>query len=300
MIYTLSFNPAIDYCVKPENLILGEINACDWNHAYPGGKGINVSRVMKQLGVDSTALGFIAGFTGEAVRRALHDMNIQTDFIELPAGMTRINIKIRCKTETDINCTGPQIDAGSLQKLYKKLSALQNGDTLVLAGSLPTGLPDTMYEMILEHLHGKSITVAADTTGKKLLAILKYHPFLIKPNHRELGDLFGCTAETTEEILTLAHRLQFMGARNVLVSRADKGAVLLTETGQTHHAPIFQGKALNTVGAGDSMLAGFLCGYLQTCDMVYALRLGAAAGAATAFSDDLADRTAINRLLKQL
>ncbi|MBQ7288713.1 MAG: 1-phosphofructokinase [Clostridia bacterium] len=297
MIYTLTFNPAIDYCVKPVQFAVGQINSCDWNRAYAGGKGINVARVLKQLGAEPTVLGFIAGFTGEAVRQSMADMGIATDFVVLPSGMTRINVKIRCGVETDINCTGPQIDKESLDRLFDRISALQDGDWLILAGSLPAGLPENTYEMLLEALGEKSVTVAADTTGNKLLRILKYRPFVIKPNHVELGELFGCKAESEEEILALARRAQDLGARNVLVSRAEKGALLLTETGEVLKAPLFSGSVVNTVGAGDSMLAGFLCGILQTGDMAYALRLGAAAGAATVFSDDLADRAAIERLL---
>lgn len=298
MIYTLTFNPAIDYCLKPAQFVPGQINPCDWSRPYPGGKGVNVSRVLRQLGMENTALGFIAGFTGDAVRQMLCAQGVQTDFITLPEGLTRINVKIRCGAETDLNCTGPKIDAASLQKLFARLSGLQRGDILVLAGSLPAGLPENVYENILQHLAGRGVTVAADTTGEKLLGILPYRPLVVKPNHLELGALFGRAAETEIEILELARRVQAAGARNVLVSRGEKGALLLTEDGQILRAPLFAGKARNTVGAGDSMLAGFLCGYLQTGEMSAALRLGAAAGAATAFSDDLADRAAIDRLLR--
>ena len=298
MIYTLTFNPAIDYCLKPAQFVPGQINPCDWSRAYPGGKGVNVSRVLRQLGMESTALGFIAGFSGEAVRQMLHAQGIKTDFIVLPAGLTRINVKIRCGEETDINCTGPEIDGASLRQLMDRLQALQRGDLLVLAGSLPASLPENMYEQILQALQGRGVTVAADTTGQRLLGIARHRPFVVKPNHLELGALFGRTAETEAELLEQARRLQAKGARNVLVSRAEKGALLLAEDGAVYSAPLFAGRAVNTVGAGDSMLAGFLCGYLQTGDMAVALRLGAAAGAATAFSDDLADRAAIDRLLQ--
>lgn len=300
MIYTLTFNPAIDYCLKPAQFVPGQINACSWNRAYPGGKGINVSRVLRQLGVQSTALGFTAGFTGAAVQQMLEAEGIPTDFIPLPAGLTRINVKIRSAGETDINCTGPAIDAQSLQKLIARVQRLQRGDLLVLAGSLPASVPEDAYATLLKALEGKAVTVAADTTGKKLLGVLKYRPFVIKPNHLELGELFGCAAESPAEILTLARRLQEKGARHVLVSRAEQGALLLSETGEVYEAPLFAGQAVNTVGAGDSMLAGFLCGYLQTGDLAAALRLGAAAGAATAFSDDLADGETIHRLLEQI
>ncbi len=297
MIYTLSFNPAVDYCVKPNAFKVGEINSCGWSRAYPGGKGINVSRILKQLDMDSTVLGFIAGFTGDALEQMLGGMGINTDFVTLPQGLTRINVKIRCGSETDINCDGPQIDEDSLARLIQTFSNLIDRDILVLAGSLPKGLPEDIYETILESLKGRNITVAADTTGNKLLKILKHRPFLIKPNHIELGELFGVTANTTEEIYSLCRKLQDLGARNVLVSRAAEGALLLTEQGDLLQAPKFKGEALNTVGAGDSMLAGFLCGWLSSGDYQKALRLGAAAGSATAFSDDLADRAAIDRLL---
>lgn len=297
MIYTLSLNPAIDYCVKPSRFDIGEINSCNWSRVYPGGKGINVSRVLCRLGADTVALGFIAGFTGDALQQELYELGIRTDFVRLPKGNTRINIKIRSGKETDINCNGPEIDVESLEKLYDKLKGLSDRDVLVLSGSLPNSLPENTYENILERMKGQGVTVVADTCGKKLLSILKYRPFLIKPNHLELGEIFGVSADTVDDILPLARRLQSMGAGNVLVSRAADGAVLLTESGKVLEAPLFKGIAVNTVGAGDSMLAGFLYSFYKQGDMEAALRFAAACGAATAFSDDLANKEDIYRLL---
>lgn len=298
MIYTLSFNPAIDYYVKSDRFVLNEINSCRTAFAYPGGKGINVSRMLNSLGTDTVALGFIAGFTGDALQKALLDLNIKTDFIVLKEGLTRINVKIRCEDETDINCDGPNIDKDSLKELYSKLDKLESGDTLVLAGSLPKSIPQDIYESILEHIKGRNIAAVVDTAGKKLLGVLKYRPFLIKPNNQELGEIFDTTADSLDEILPLALKLQALGARNVLVSRGADGAVLLTEDGEIINAPTFEGKAINTVGAGDAMLAGFLFKFNQTGDMKKALTFGAAAGTATAFSNDLAAPELIYRLLK--
>ena len=298
MIYTLSFNPAIDYYLKPDRFVLNEINRCKSAFAYPGGKGINVSRMLNGLGTDTVALGFIAGFTGDVLQKALSDLSIKTDFITLKDGLTRINVKIRCEAETDINCDGPNIDKESLKELYSKLDKLKSGDTLVLAGSLPKSIPQDTYENILEHIKGRNITAVVDTAGKKMLGVLKHRPFLIKPNNTELGEMFDTTADSPDEILPLALKLQDLGARNVLVSRGADGAVLLTENGEIINAPDFNGTAVNTVGAGDAMLAGFLHSFNENGDMQKALTLGAAAGAATAFSNDLATPELIYRLLE--
>lgn len=300
MIYTVTFNPAIDYVLHPTKWVPGEINRSAREEIYYGGKGINISRVLKALGFDSVALGFAAGFTGQALIEGLATIGIHTDFIMLPGGMTRINVKIRTESETDLNAAGPAIDRLSLEKLFEKLSRLKGGDFLCLAGSVPPALPDSIYETILQGLSGKNIRCIVDTTGAFLTRVLKYRPFLIKPNHMELGELFGTRIETAADAVEYAKRLQDAGARNVLVSMAEKGAVLLTEQGRIDQSDAPQGVLKNSVGAGDSMTAGFLAGFLQSGDYEYALRLGIAAGSATAFADGLASRQEIDRILRGL
>ena len=300
MIYTVTFNPAIDYVVRVKEFSLGQVNRSSREEIQFGGKGINVSVMLKHLGTESCALGFLAGFTGKAIEDDLHRMGIRTDFIHLSQGMTRINVKLKAKEETEINGQGPGISQADFQKLLEQVALLQPGDTLVLAGSIPQSLPDDVYERIIQSLAGKDIQVVVDATRDLLCHVLKYQPFLIKPNHIELGEIFDRTLHTDEEIRECASLLQQRGARNVLVSMAGDGAILLDETGAFHKIAAPKGKVKNSVGAGDSMVAGFLAGYLQSRDYETALRTGAAAGSATAFSEGLAQRDEVQALLDRM
>ncbi len=299
MIYTVTFNPALDYVVRMDALALGQVNRTASEDVQLGGKGINVSWVLRELGQENVALGFVAGFTGKAIEDGLAAKGVATDFIHLPAGLTRINVKLKAGEETEINGKGPDISAEALEELFRKLDALGEGDVLVLAGSIPASMPSDVYESILARLEGKKVLCAVDATRDLLVNVLKYKPFLIKPNNHELGEIFGRVLNTDEEIRECAEKLQQQGARNVLVSMAGDGAMLLDENGGCHRLAAYKGKVKNSVGAGDSMVAGFLAGYLDTGDYAHALRVGSAAGSATAFSDVLATRPEIEALLNQ-
>ena len=288
MIYTVTFNPALDYVVRMEQFQLGQVNRTTSEEIQFGGKGINVSVLLKNIGVQNCALGFVAGFTGKALENQLQTMGVDTDFIHLPEGMTRINVKLKADCESEINAQGPKIGFEQLEMLFERLDRLEKEDVLVLAGSIPSSLPSDIYENILERMEGKQILAAVDATKELLCNVLKYHPFLIKPNHIELGEIFGVQLHTEEQIREYAGRLQQMGARNVLISMAGDGAILLDETGGFHRINAPKGTVKNSVGAGDSMVAGFLAGYLQSKDYRTALKMGTAAGSATAFSDQLA------------
>lgn len=297
MIYTVTFNPSLDYVVQAEQLIPGEINRTTSEAVYPGGKGVNVSVILSNLGLESTALGFAAGFTGKALQEMLAEFGTKTEFISLAQGQTRINVKINAGQETEINGQGPKITESALQQLFEKLKVLQSGDVLVLAGSIPSTLPENIYERILMCLKDKNVKVVVDATKDLLLNVLKYHPFLIKPNNHELGEMFQTVLTTEEEIIAHAKKLQEKGARNVLVSMAKDGAILLTEDGEIYKKHPQNGTVVNSVGAGDSMVAGFLAGYLNTGSYERALELGTAAGSATAFQSWLAPREDIVKLL---
>lgn len=299
MVYTVTFNPAIDYVVWMDGLKTGSLNRTASEKILWGGKGINVSAVLAQLGVGSKALGFVAGFTGRAIRDGVSSMGVETDFVELREGCSRINVKIRSAEETEINGQGPGIPEEAIERLYEKLDVLRDGDLLVLAGSIPGTLPNNMYERILARLSHRKIKAVVDATGELLLNVLKYRPFLIKPNDRELGELFGVNLKSAEEILSCAEKLRKMGAVNVLVSMGGEGAILLDEYNRVHRCGVCKGTVRNSVGAGDSMVAGFIAGS-EKGDYDYALKLGTAAGGATAFSDELAKRDEIYELLKQL
>ncbi len=299
MIYTVTFNPAIDYVVHTGAMALGSVNRLEREEIYFGGKGINVSFVLHELGIKSRALGFLAGFTGDAIESGVARKGIETDFVFLSEGFSRINIKIKSGQETELNGQGPAIGEEALSKLFQKLDRLEDGDVIVLAGSIPSSMPSDIYENILKYLAGKKIRAVVDATNDLLMNVLKYRPFLIKPNNHELGEMFGVTLRSKEEIVAYAAKLKEMGAQNVLVSMAGDGALLLDEYGETHSCGACQGSLKNSVGAGDSMVAGFLAG-IETGDYAYALKLGTAAGGATAFSDGLAQRETIEGLLKQL
>ena len=290
MIYTVTFNPALDYIVRVAQLNIGEVNRAAYGEIMAGGKGVNVSLVLKNLGHESTALGFAAGFTGEKLVRDLKDKGCRTDFIFLNQGMTRINVKIKGQEETEINGEGPEITPVAVRTLMMRLERLREEDILVLSGSVPKTLPEDMYEKVIVRQQGKKVKVVVDATKNLLKETLEYHPFLVKPNHHELGELFGVTISNPEEALSYAEKLQQMGAVNVLVSMAGDGAVLLDEYGNRHMSPAPEGRLVNSVGAGDSMVAGFLAGYLETKDYEQAFRMGIAAGSASAFSEFLATR----------
>lgn len=299
MIYTVTFNPAVDYIVHTGEIAVGGVNRANREEIYFGGKGINVSMVLSELKVKSKALGFVAGFTGEAIKKGVAEKGIETDFVQLENGFSRINVKIKSGKETELNGQGPTIDGKALNELFGKLDKLNDGDTIVLAGSIPSSMPEDIYEKILERLQNKNINAVVDATKDLLMNVLKYKPFLIKPNNHELGEMFGVTLKTDGEIEEYARKLKEMGARNVLVSMAGDGALLLDENGRTHVCGVCRGRVKNSVGAGDSMVAGFIAGSARG-DYEYALKLGTAAGGATAFSDGLAKKPLIDELLKQL
>lgn len=300
MIYTITFNPALDYIVKVNDLKLGEVNRTNFEAVYAGGKGINVSMVLKKLGVDNVALGYIAGFTGDEIERRVREAGCKTDFIKLKDGMSRINIKLKSNEESEINGQGPKINEDDLVKLYEKLDLLKKGDILVLAGSIPNTLPENIYEVIIQRLLNKDIKFIVDATGDLLLRVLKYKPFLIKPNHHELGELFNTMLNTEEEIVTYARKLKEMGARNVLISRAKDGAILISEDDEVMKLDAPKGKLINSVGAGDSMVGGFIAGYLNNKSLKEAFKMGVATGSVSAFSEGLATKDKVYKILKEL
>lgn len=300
MIYTVTLNPSIDYVVKLNNLATGDINRASEEYVYPGGKGINVSLILKELGYKSNALGFISGFTGQYIESILNERGLNSDFIKLENGFTRINVKIKSSEETEINGQGPHISSEKLDKLYKKIESLNEDDILVLAGSIPSTLDEKLYENIMARIENKGIKVVVDATKNLLLNVLKYKPFLIKPNNIELEEMFNVKLETTEDIVLYANKLKEMGAKNVLVSMGKDGALLLTEDNKVLKSSVAKGEVKNSVGAGDSMVGGFIAGYLKNKSYEEALKLGAASGSATAFSYDLATSDFINELLEQI
>lgn len=302
MIYTVTFNPALDYTVYLSRFAQNVTNRALREDLRCGGKGVNVSVVLHNLGVDTVALGFLAGFTGQAIQNWLDMLGVANDFCHLPSGMSRINVKLKCDGETEINGQGPNIPPKAFEALCTRLDSLTGSDTLVLAGSIPASLPSDAYEHILSRLAPKRLRVVADATGNLLLRVLPYHPFLIKPNHEELGDMCACTLSPDDfsSIRACARLLQKQGARNVLVSLAEHGALLVTEDGQTLRQEAAPGRMIDSVGAGDSMVAGFLAGYQRSGSFAEALKMGAAAGGATAFSHSLAGRAQIDALLDLL
>lgn len=300
MIYTVTFNPSLDYIVETEGFQLGSTNRTVSELMLPGGKGINVSTVLKNLGIDSTALGFTAGFTGDEIIRRVRELGFQSEFIDVGKGFSRINIKMKEFDGTEINGRGPDISTEALNRLLERLDQLRSGDTLVLAGSIPASIPDSIYSNIMARLDGKGIVFVVDATGDLLLNVLKYHPFLIKPNHHELGELFGVTLQERDDVAPYAAKLQEMGARNILVSMGGKGAVLLDENQQVHSLPVPEGKLVNAVGSGDSMVAGFLAGWAEKNDYGHAFKMGISAGSASAFSELLATKDEILKLYQTL
>lgn len=300
MIYTVTFNPSLDYILSVKDFQMGRTNRTRQEQLLPGGKGINVSTVLTNLGIENTALGFTAGFSGEEIRRQVEALGVRSDFIPLEEGYSRINVKLKDFDGTEINGRGPDIPGEQLERLLDQLNQLAEGDGLVLAGSIPESLPDSIYRDILERLKGRDILTAVDATGELLVKVLPYRPFLVKPNNHELGEIFGKKLSRREDVAPCARKLQEMGARNVLVSMAGEGAVLLDEEGAVHALPAPEGKLVNAVGAGDSMVAGFLAGWLQKKDYEHAFRMGIAAGSASAFSENLAEKQDVERVYRQL
>ncbi len=296
MIYTVTLNPSLDYTVWADGFSSGVINRTKREKIYPGGKGINVSVILKKLGFESTALGFCAGFTGAEIKRLLDELNCTADFINVQGGISRINVKVKSETETEINGSGPQISQAELEELMAKTDCAGEGDFLVLAGSIPASLPKDLYCKILKRIEGKGVYTVVDAEGELLKSTLPCRPFLIKPNLNELEGIYGAKIESDEEIAVAALKLREMGARNVLVSLAGDGALLLDEYGKLHRGAAHKGKVINSVGAGDSMVAGFIAGYINTRDYHTALELGLAAGSASAFNEWLASKEDILKL----
>ena len=297
MIYTVTLNPSLDYVVDVDDFELGRTNRAVSERLYAGGKGINVSFVLKNLGFESTALGFSAGFTGEEIKKQIQERGITENLITVLNGQSRINIKLRGQQETEINGMGPDIEKEHIQQLLKKLSVLSPGDYLILAGSVPMKINDTIYYDILKTLDKKGIKAVVDTTGDLLLNVLKYHPFLIKPNIHELSELFSTQIKTKEEVVQYGLKLQDMGAQNVIVSMAGDGAVFICENGEIYKSEAPKGVVKNSVGAGDSMVAGFLAGFCETKDFAKAFKMGVCTGSASAFSEDLATKEQVRQVM---
>lgn len=300
MIYTVTFSPSLDYIVDVEDFTLGMVNRTTKEVIFPGGKGINVSLVLKNLSINSIALGFIAGFTGKEIEKSLKDWGCLTEFITVDNGLSRINIKLRSREESEINGQGPYIDKEALSHLYEQIDNLEKGDILVLAGSIPNSMPSTIYEDIMARLNEKQIKVIVDATKDLLVNVLKYKPFLIKPNNHEMEEIFQVKLDTKDEIIHYGKKLKEMGAVNVLISMAGDGAILIAEDGTVYEREAPKGNVINSVGAGDSMVAGFLAGYLKTENYEEAFKLGIATGSASAFSERLATKNQVDELLKTM
>lgn len=300
MIYTVTFNPALDYVVKVDHFELGTVNRTEQENLFYGGKGLNVSAVLATLGYENTALGFVAGFTGQEIVRGVKSLGFQSDFIWVEKGLSRINVKLKSQEETEINGIGPEITGEDVNRLFEKLNHLMDGDVLVLSGSIPKSIDDDIYERIMKRLDGRGVRIVVDATKDLLFNVLPFQPFLIKPNNYELGEMFGVTLSGTRDIIHYAKRLQEKGARNVLISMAGDGAILVTEEQKVYQMGVPKGTVKNSVGAGDSMVAGFIAGFLESGSYEHALRLGSAAGSASAFSEGLAAKEDIMKLYEKL
>ncbi len=299
MIFTVTFNPSLDYIVRVDEMRLGTINRTNYEQLLPGGKGINVSIVLGNLGHPSRALGFSAGVTGVALEKLLADSGVDADLVHVKAGFTRINAKVKAVEETEINGQGPRIAPEDVDALFSKLDVLGQDDTLVISGSVPNTLPSDMYEQVMERLAGRGVRIVVDAERDLLTRVLSYRPFLVKPNNHELGDIFGVTLKTRDEVVPYARRMREMGAQNVLVSMAGEGGVLVAADGQVYQSPAAKGTVVNSVGAGDSCVAGFLVGLMETGSYQTAFRMGLAAGSASAFSDHLATRPEVEDLMSR-
>ncbi|MBD9245728.1 MAG: 1-phosphofructokinase [Coriobacteriaceae bacterium] len=299
MIFTVTFNPSLDYIVRVDEMRLGTINRTNYEQLLPGGKGINVSIVLGNLGHPSRALGFSAGVTGVALEKLLADAGVDADLVHVKEGFTRINAKVKAVEETELNGQGPRIAPEDVDALFSKLDVLGQDDTLVISGSVPNTLPSDMYEQVMERLAGHGVRIVVDAERDLLTRVLPYRPFLVKPNNHELGDIFGVTLKTRDEVVPYARRMQEMGAQNVLVSMAGEGGVLVAADGQVYQSPAAKGTVVNSVGAGDSCVAGFLAGLMETGSYQTAFRMGLAAGSASAFSDHLATRPEVEDLMSR-
>lgn len=299
MIFTVTFNPSLDYIVRVDEMRLGTINRTNYEQLLPGGKGINVSIVLGNLGHPSRALGFSAGVTGVALEKLLADAGVDADLVHVKEGFTRINAKVKAVEETELNGQGPRIAPEDVDALFSKLDVLGQDDTLVISGSVPNTLPSDMYEQVMERLAGHGVRIVVDAERDLLTRVLPYRPFLVKPNNHELGDIFGVTLKTRDEVVPYARRMQEMGAQNVLISMAGEGGVLVAADGQVYQSPAAKGTVVNSVGAGDSCVAGFLAGLMETGSYQTAFRMGLAAGSASAFSDHLATRPEVEDLMSR-
>lgn len=299
MIFTVTFNPSLDYIVRVDEMRLGTINRTNYEQLLPGGKGINVSIVLGNFGHPSRALGFSAGVTGVALEKLLADAGVDADLVHVKEGFTRINAKVKAVEETELNGQGPRIAPEDVDALFSKLDVLGQDDTLVISGSVPNTLPSDMYEQVMERLVGHGARIVVDAERDLLTRVLPYRPFLVKPNNHELGDIFGVTLKTRDEVVPYARRMQEMGAQNVLVSMAGEGGVLVAADGQVYQSPAAKGTVVNSVGAGDSCVAGFLAGLMETGSYQTAFRMGLAAGSASAFSDHLATRPEVEDLMSR-
>lgn len=299
MIFTVTFNPSLDYIVRVDEMRLGTINRTNYEQLLPGGKGINVSIVLGNFGHPSRALGFSAGVTGVALEKLLADAGVDADLVHVKEGFTRINAKVKAVEETELNGQGPRIAPEDVDALFSKLDVLGQDDTLVISGSVPNTLPSDMYEQVMERLAGHGVRIVVDAERDLLTRVLPYRPFLVKPNNHELGDIFGVTLKTRDEVVPYARRMQEMGAQNVLVSMAGEGGVLVAADGQVYQSPAAKGTVVNSVGAGDSCVAGFLAGLMETGSYQTAFRMGLAAGSASAFSDHLATRPEVEDLMSR-
>ena len=298
MIYTVTFNPSLDYIIQVDHFTTGQINKTTYENILPGGKGINVAIVLANFGHESTALGFMAGFTGKEIEHRLENFGCSSSFIQVKEGLSRINVKMKSDEETEINGMGPAIQQEDIDKLFDQLKVLTDQDVLVISGSIPKTLPDTMYEQIIEYVQPNHCKVVVDATNTLLMKVLRYHPFLIKPNNIELGEIFDVTLNTQEEVIPYAHKLQELGARNILVSMAGQGAVLLDENGKEYRLPAPKGNVINSVGAGDSMVAGFISGCIESdYDYEYAFLKGVCSGSASAFSENLCTKEEVEALM---
>lgn len=300
MIYTVTFNPSLDYIVSVDDFKVGLTNRTSSELILPGGKGLNVSTVLGNLGIENTALGFVAGFTGKEIVSRMKTAGVKSDFILLENGISRINLKLKSIDGTEINGCGPEISEEAVERLMEKLDVLRKGDILVLAGSIPSSMPDDMYRRIMGRLNGREVMIVVDATQDLLLNVLEYHPFLVKPNNHELGEIFQVELKTREEVIPYGKKLQEMGAVNVLVSMAGEGAVLIAGDGNIYRTPAPKGTLINGVGAGDSMVAGFLAGWIEKHDYKHAFYMGVSAGSASAFSELLATKEEIQEVYQQI
>lgn len=300
MFYTVTLNPALDYILQVDDFGIGKINRTKTEKILPGGKGLNVSMVLKNLEIDTVAIGFIAGFTGDELRKQMEQKGVKTEFIKVQNGITRINVKISSNQETALNGIGPDIDEKDIEELLQKINEITSDDLVILSGNIPKSIPKNIYQIICDILEKNNVTFVVDATRELLIDVLKYKPFLIKPNKEELEETFKVKITTKDELVTYAKKLQDMGAQNVLISLGGDGAILLNKEGKVYYSKAPKGKVINTVGAGDSMVAGFLAGYKKTKDYEQAFKMGIATGSASAFSMDLATAKEVENLLKDI